>query len=183
MRCLSLKDSDPTLTLLFLPMIISRITWVTPRLPSSDEMWSPSHQCEHPLPSILMVVISAIYLSLCFKVSFHNLWPSTIQHWLSRCLNMLHITWPTTNKHGKWTVCLSAFSFHLSHAVQESTIIKQPPPSLNMKGLHTSKCPQCVYVFAVVCLYWSQTYPHTHTKAVLTKFPKNSKDHQRRCNL
>ena len=38
-------------------------------------------------------------ITLCFKVSLHNLWPPTLQHWLSRCLNMLHIARPTVNKH------------------------------------------------------------------------------------
>lgn len=57
------------------------------------------HQYAHPLPHTAVRCSVFKCITLCFKVSFHNLWPPTLQHWLSRCLDMLHIPRPPANKH------------------------------------------------------------------------------------
>lgn len=50
-------------------------------------------------------------ITLSFKVSFHNLWPPTIQHRLGGCPNMLRIPQPTVNKHREMNSVLQCFHF------------------------------------------------------------------------
>lgn len=74
-------------------------------------------------------------ITLCFKVPFHNLWTppsSTDSAGVSICCICLVLLRINT---GKWTVCLSLFSFHLPHAALWCTIIKQPSPPFNISEM------------------------------------------------
>lgn len=102
-------------------------------------------------------------ITLCFKVPFHNLWPPTLQHWLSRCLNMLHMPRLTANKHGEmncmpFTVFISSASrcslvHHYQTAFSSFQYIWNASIPLNdIQGHGNPKCV-CVHLRRVYLMF------------------------------